>query len=314
MKVIPPVEITDAKLLSSTLTEPAAGSPSTENPWSAAATYALGAVVISTTYHRKFESLQAGNINHALPAYPDETENAWWIEAGPTNKWAMFDLYRNTKSSGASPIIVRISAGERINSVGLLGLEGTSISISLDSGMGSPAVNYYYYEQDLTTRDVDSWYEWFYTPFSIEDSLVRFDVPPYAPPAVLTITIVNTGGLAECGGVVIGTAQYLGETQRDADFEFISYSRVDRDEFGEVTLIPRRAIPTTDQTILLDKEMVPGARTVIRELDAVPALWSSLDEDDHVLFEPMLILGIYRNARFVLADPDCQLRLKVEEI
>lgn len=313
MKVVPPITITDSLLVSSTLTEPEAGSPSTENPWSAAATYALEATVISTTYHRKYESLQTGNINHALPVYP-ETENDWWIDVGPTNKWAMFDLYRNTQSSGVSPIIVRISAGERINSVALLGLDASSISISLDSNVGSPSTNYYYHSEDLVTRDVDTWYEFFFAPFRTKESVVRFDVPPYAPPSILTLTITNTDGIAACGGVVIGTAEYLGETQRDAELEFISFSLVERDEFGNATLVPRRNIPTTDQILLLDKDDVAAARTVIRELDAVPALWSSLDEDSHVLFDPMLILGICRQARFITADPDCQLRLKVEEI
>lgn len=313
MKVIPPVTIGDSELVSSTLTEPAAGSPSTESVWSAAATYALGDEAISTTQHRKYESLQAANLNKPLPVLP-ETETDWWLDIGPTNKWAMFDLYRNTQSSGASPITVKIAAGERVNSVGLLGLDATSVTISLDSAVGSPSINYYYHTEDLSTRDVDNWYEYYYSPFLHKTNVLRFDVPPYAPPSILTITVTNTAGTSSVGGVVVGSAQYLGETQRDADFQFLSFSLIERDAFGNANLVPRRAIPTTDQTILLDKEMVPGAAQTIRDLDAVPALWSSLDEDGDALFEPMLILGIYRDARFILGTPDCQLRLRVEEI
>lgn len=313
MKVVPPVDISDAEMVSSTLSEPAPGSPSTENVWNAAATYALGAEVISTTYHRKYESLQAANLNKQLPV-PPETETDWWIDVGPTNKWAMFDLYRNTQSSGTSPITVKISPGVRINCVGLLGLDATSITISLDSAVGSPSVNYYHYTEDLTTREIDDWYEYFYSEFGYKTDVVRFDVPPQAPPAILTITITHTDGTAAIGGVVVGTAKYLGETQRDTDFQFLSFSIIERDTFGNATLTPRRAIPTTDQTIKLDKELVPGAVEIIRMLDAAPALWSSLDDDDHSLFQPTLILGIYRDARFILGDPDCELRLKVEEI
>lgn len=312
MKVIPPIEIVDALLLSSTATEPAPGSPSTESVYNAAATYGLGAEVVSTVYHRKFESLQAGNIGRSLPV-PPETETDWWIDVGPTNKWAMFDLYRSTQTESPSPLTVVISPGERINAIGLLKLDATSIRISLDSAVGSPSVNYYTHIEDLSTRDVRNWYDWFFEPFTQKTEVVRFDVPAYIN-AILTVTITNTGGEAACGALVIGSAEDLGTAQRDAEFEMVQYSQITRDAFGNATLTPRRSIPTTEQKLLIDAVNVSAVAEVLELLDAVPALYSALDDTDHDLFKPMLILGIYRNARFKLGDPTCELQLKLEEI
>lgn len=312
MKVIPPITVDDTILLSSTATEPAPGSPSTEDIYNASATYALGAEVISTVYHRKYESLQVNNTGHSLPV-PPETETDWWIDVGPTNKWAMFDLYRSTQTISPSPLRVVVEPGERINAVGLRKIDGTSVTISLDSAVGSPSLNYYTHTESLSTRDVRNWYDFFFEPFSFKTELVRFDIPPYTG-AVLTVTITNTAGDAACGSFVMGSAEYIGEAQRDADFEMKQFSVIERDAFGNATLTPRRSIPTTEQTVLIEAVNVSAVVDVLDELDSIPALWSALDDTDHDLFKPLVVFGIYRSARFKMADPDCVLTLKLEEI
>jgi hypothetical protein len=309
---VPPIEITDANLVSSTVTEPAPGSPSTESVYNVSATYGEGAEVISTVYHRKYESLQAGNTGRALPV-PPETETEWWLDIGPTNKFAMFDLYRNTQTESDSEITVVIAPDELINSVGLLKLDATSVRIRLDSAVGSPGLSYYDYTEDLSTRDVRNWYDYYYEPFTQKTEVARFDVPPFLD-AYLTITITNTGGPVKCGGVVIGSAEDIGEAQRDAQFDLVQYSTIERDSFGNATLVPRRAIPTTEQRLLIDAVNVDAVIGILTLLDAVPALWSALDDSDNVLFKPLLILGIYRKASFRLGNPDCELLLKLEEI
>jgi hypothetical protein len=313
VKVVPPIEITDANLVSSTAVEPMSGSPSTESVYNSAATYGLGAEVISTVYHRKYESLQAANVGKPLPV-PPETETDWWLDIGPTNKWAMFDLERNTQTDSASPLTVVISLGtNRPNSIGLLKIEGTSVSISLNSAIGSPAVNYYQHSESLSFRDVRNWYDYFFEAFTTKTEVAKFDLPPYLN-TYLTITITNTAGNAKCGGIVIGTAEEIGEVQRDAQFDLVQFSVIERDTFGNATLIPRRSIPTKEHRIRIEAVNVDAVIEVLVAVDAVPALWSAIDDSDNVLFKPLLTLGIYRNARFRLADPDCELTLKLEEI
>src|SRR3990170_7159070 len=123
MNVIPPLTITDARLISSTVSEPDAGSPSTEPVYNAGTTYGLGDIAISTTTHLKYESLAAGNIGNAL------TDTTKWLELGPTNKWAMFDLLRSTATSAAASLSVVIAPGTRIDSLALLGLVGDTVTV-----------------------------------------------------------------------------------------------------------------------------------------------------------------------------------------
>ena len=81
MQFIKPVSISDATLISSTIAE------TDYSAWSSGTTYALGDKVILTSTHRVYESLQAANTNHN----PTEAASTWWLDIGPTNRWAMFD-------------------------------------------------------------------------------------------------------------------------------------------------------------------------------------------------------------------------------
>ncbi len=69
----------------------------TETAYNAGTTYGLGDTVSSSTSHRCYESLAAGNLGNPLPVLP-ETLTTKWMDVGPTNRYAMFDLSRNTQT------------------------------------------------------------------------------------------------------------------------------------------------------------------------------------------------------------------------
>jgi hypothetical protein len=126
MQVIPPLtgaspSITELMLTSTTVAE-------SEPQWVSGATYVLGAIRRGPTgpyAHRLFESQQAGNTNHPV------TDPAWWIDIGPSNRWAMFDLLRNTGTVGASPLVVEMTPGKRIDAVGLAGLIADTVTVEV---------------------------------------------------------------------------------------------------------------------------------------------------------------------------------------
>ena len=314
MRVIPPLTITDAILISSSLSEPDAGSPNTEFVYDPAKTdYALGAQVISTTTHRKYESLVLQVAAHPLPVLP-ETATSYWLDVGPTNKWSMFDLFRNTQSSGPSPMTITLATGVRTNSIALMGLDATSVTVVVQSAVGSPSEEYYRHEENLVTREVMDWYDYFFEPFTTRPSLVLFDLPPYTSALIVT-TITNTAGTAKCGALVVGSYQYIGETQHAAESDALNFSTVDRDAFGNVTLVPRRAIPSTNQRIICDKGIVNAVRNLRTALNAVPAVWSGLDDSTDEYFDAFLILGIYRGFRINASEPtEAEISLELEEI
>lgn len=282
MRVVVPVTPT---LISSTVPEPDTG----EATYSAGATYALGATVISTTTHRVYESLQAANTGNPLPV-PPETQTDWWIETGVTNRWASLDSARNTQSVGASPMVVVIAPGARINSVAVMGMEADTLRIEMING----GAVVYDKSFDLKLRRVRDGYEYCFKPFGLQPSVLQFDLPPFFA-AQVRVTLTRATGSVKLGSVVVGNYIYLGAMQQGAENDALNFSTIDRDLYGTATLVPRRTLPVTTQTCIIEKQHVTDLLDARVRLNAVPAVWSGLDDlGSSDWFEAFLILGIYK--------------------
>jgi hypothetical protein len=301
MKVIPPLEITDARLVSSNTAEPGTG----ESAWSAGTTYALGQQVIRATTHSIYENVLAG----ADSGLPENTPTRWLL-VGPTNRFAMFDLLRNSQTVAASPLTVKLSAGRRINSLALLGVEAGSATVSMT--VGGEVV--YSVTRNMSRRTTTTWSAYFYGEFIFKPNLILFDLPLFSNSTV-TVTLTSTTGSVKCGACVIGTAVDIGSAEYTAESDALNFSKIDRDTFGNAVLIPRRSVPKTQQTLFLDKEGVNKVIDVRDKLNAVPAVWSGLDDDQDGYFDALLILGIYKQFTVNLAYPDyAKVTLQLEEI
>jgi len=354
MNVIPPLTITDAMLTSSTAVETApaayngattyalnatvsvAGSaglltvyqslqnsntghtPASSPTWwtsigetyqvySGVATYADGDRVIDATNHLVYESVVNSNTGNAL------TDTTKWLKVGPTNKWAMFDLLRNTATVQPSQITVVITPGERVDSIALLGLVANSATITVTSG----GTTVYTHTENLNTRDVANWYDYFFRAFSTKPSFALFDLPPYTN-AVITVTITATSGNAECGACVIGSYEYIGDVQYDAESDVLNFSTVTRNFDGTTnisTMVQRLNVPKTIQQIWLDKNRTNRVRALRDALNATPAVWAGIDDSDDEYFEALLILGFYKRFSINLRYPQhAVISLELEEI
>lgn len=106
--------------------------------------YPLGATC--SFDHRCYESLVLQTAVNPLPIYP-ETETAFWIYVQPTNKWAIFDGDTNTqtvhssfltddqatRAATPSTIVVVVTPGQRINTIGLTRMVANTVTIKVTS-------------------------------------------------------------------------------------------------------------------------------------------------------------------------------------
>lgn len=349
MRVIPPLAITPSILTSSGATEPMA--PAT---WGAGTTYGNGALVLvtadhmiyqslhaantgntpnvspldwdpvgfieaaynsGTTYgaadtasylHRIYQSLQASNIGHTPLTSP-----TWWTDVGATNTWRMFDILRNTQTVNASPLVVVLTPGVRVDSIALLGLTADAVQISMTS---SPFGTVYDQTVSLVTRIIANWYDYFFLPFYSKLATAKFDLPPYSN-GIITITITRASGNVGCGSLVLGTSVYLGKARYNAQNDTLNFSTVDRDAFGNSILVPRRNVPKTIQQTEATSASVNLLRAVRDILNAVPAVWSGLDDSGAEYFEALLILGFYRKFSIDLSYPrNAMINIELEEV
>lgn len=303
MIVIPPIVITDSNLVSSNVPEPSPG----ETVWNASNNYSVGQVVIRTTTHRKYENTIAG-VDSGLP----ENTPTRWLDVGPTNKWAMFDQNRNMATTATGSMTVSISPNKRINSLALLGVQADSVTITMTVG-GSTI--YGPVTRNMNGRLTTTWSEYFFGEFEYNPTLLLLDLPPAAG-AVVTVKFDNPSNTVACSGIVLGSKIFLGKIQYSAKSDSLNFSKIERDEFGNSLLIRRRTVPKTNQTLFTDKNNVNTIRKVRETLNAVPALWSGLDEDtSNDYFESVLIFGIYKQFEIDLAMPSAaMINLELEEL
>lgn len=302
MNVIIPAQCV---ISASSLAEPAAD----EVVYSSTATYADKVQVVNLETHTKYESLVAGNMGKPLPV-PPEKKTDFWEEVGKTNKYAAFDLSRNSQSVGASSMYWEFSAGQRINAIGVLGIEADSVHIEMK--VGADVV--YSHSENLIFRRVQDAYDYDFQPFARRTSVAKWDLPPYST-AVVRVTLTAAAGQVRCGSIIVGTAEYLGAIQFGAESDCLNFSQINRDIYGTTELVARRTLPKTTQTTILPKARVDRVRDVRVRLNAVPALWSGLDDLNHDYAEALLILGVYKRFSINLKEVnDAIVNLEVEEI
>ena len=301
MKVITPIEINDARLTSSTIAEPDTG----ETAWNASTSYVLGDVVIRTTTHKKYENILAG----VDAGIPENTHNRW-IEVAPTNRYAMFDTLRNTQSIKASPVTVVLTPAVRIDSIGLLSVDADEVSITVKLG----AETVYAATRKLNTREVFDWYDYFFSEFSKTPNVVFFDIPPYSN-AVITITFTSVSPV-KVGAIVLGNQTDLGKAIHGVSSDELNFSRIDREVTGESVLLRRRSVPKINIQSLADPSKLNKIRDTRKNLNAVPAVWSGLDDKvNNPYFETVLLLGVYKKFEINMNNSKMvDINLEIEEI
>lgn len=306
MRVVLPVSITPASLISTSVAEPATG----ETSYAANITYAKGARAISTSTHRLYESLKPGNQGNPLPE-AGVTATEWWLDLGPTMRWRMFDQLRNTGTSGPSPLSVTVTPGQRINTLAMLGIVADSAQIT----MVSNGQTVYQRTVTFSERRTISWTGYYFGEYRQRPNVPLFDLPPYAG-AQVTVTFTRAAGDVTVGALIFGTFEELGEVQLDAESDATNYSVVERDVFGETaTLVQRRSVPRATVTVWCENTRVRRITEIRAALNAVPALWSAIDDAEHPYFDPLLILGIYKRFTISMAQPDhAVISLDLEEV
>lgn len=229
---------------------------------------------------------------------PTTDDGTWWADAGPTNKWAMWDLLRSTATVAASPLVVEVTPGQRIDSCALVGIEADEALI--EAIVDSVVIKSW--TIPLRDRNVTTWYEHLTTPFTYKNVTAVWDIPAITD-LVLRITLTRATGDVVCGGVVIGRQIYLGEAQYGAENDATDYSRVITDEDGNTKLTPGRSVPRTRQNVRFLKDRSAKLLEVRRLLKGAPAFWSAVDDPANGYFEPLQLLGFYDGFTLTFDQP-----------
>lgn len=266
-----------------------------------AGSYALADHVVDPATHLEYESLVAANT--ALLA--DATK---WLLLGPTNLWRAFDVLRNTKASGPSGTSFTIAPGQRIDAIGLAGLVADRFTVSLKVA----GVEKWTHSEGLSTRNTQSWSDYFFGSFNFRSSTAIFDIPKYSG-ADITLTFYRSTGDIEVGSIFLNQAVYLGELEVDPNVDRRNFSTIDRKPTGELKLIRRRTIPTNSWTVYCPKDRLSKVKPLPDDLNAVPAMWIGLDNTADDYFDLVTLVAVYTRFTITPGHPDARIDLELEE-
>lgn len=282
MRVIPPLAVTDATLVSHSVSE------TDYAAWVSGAAHALGDRRIRLATHSVYECVMAHSAVATLP----ENDSTRWLRVGPTNRWRGFELQSNAGTSGPSPLSFKLQPGKRMDAVALFGLKADSVRVVVRD---TAAANAVVFDQtaSLSTRVVRDMYEYLYAPFTFRQSTVLLQLPPIA---TAEVEVILTRGSGDCSYQVFvhGMAQFLGHMQYDAQSHVMPFSRYERDEFGQATLLKRKAIPKMSARLVMTKQSFALCLALREQLESVPCAWLGVEQPADGYFEGYALFGIFR--------------------
>lgn len=253
-------------------------------------TYALNAVVADTVNHRLFKSLQAANTGHPL------TDAAWWIDIGPTNKWAPFDDRVGTVARWIGSMTYQLQPGA-IDSLAVLDTTAESVTVSMISG----GVEVYNRTRSLNVggQAISDWATYFFEPVGARTKLVFDDLPVF-PTATVTITIKgrNTADYVTAGTIVVGRIKSLGTTEVGGEIGIVDFSRKERNQFGQWLIVERGFADRMTLRSMIDTNEADSVKAALVPLRAIPVVY--IGEDG---FDSLTIFGYFKDFSIDLANP-----------
>ena len=292
MKIIPPINITDAKLVTSNVSE------NDELEYVPGTGYVTGdrRMVTDPGVHAVYEALTA-TTNEYPPDNPLK-----WQRVSATNQRAMFDgkVGSVTSSSevwttgGGNGIQVEVTPGEVVNALTLMDTYADTVQIEMIDPVEGTV-----YDQKYSMLDngaVVDLYSYFFAPIERAESLTVLDFPSYGT-AKLRVSMDKSGEDARCGTFATGRQVNVGDTLYGAGVGIIDFSRKEVDEFGVATVIPRDYSRRADLDVVIDAEKTDATIRFLTRYRATPVIWIGA-----VHRKSTIVYGYYRDFNVVLSN------------
>ncbi len=261
MQVLPAAVIGDSNFISSTVAE------NDYAAWSGGTTYGDGDRCILVSTHRIYESVQAANTNHN-PATDDGT---WWVEVGPTNRWACFDTGVSTQTTATGTMTVVFTPGLACDTLALINLTGVSeatVTMEVDSVE-------VFSETLQVLAPVADWEDYFFSPIEFESDAIVRGLPLYAN--VEISVSLDGGGAIGCGAIVVGRAVDLGGAQYGLQLGIVDFSRKATDDWGNTIIQERAYKKRNDVSCIVENAKLDIIAKKLASLRATPAVWIASD-------------------------------------
>lgn len=258
MIVVPGLEITPTRLASSSLPD------ADYAAWTAITPYVIGDRV--TVGQINYEALVAHSNRNPVS---DTVTPTAWLNLGWINRYRMFNKQIGntwkigTFSSAANSIDLTIHPGQRVNSLGLVGVDASSVRII----MTQPASGTPIYDQTfvMSSPSGRGWYQHFFSRFKSRKNLAVLDLPP-ASNADIRVIVSAPGGTAKVGMMILGWAEAIGTAVYGTSFGRKGYTTMKEEFDGSITMTKHGARQLVNYQLVMQGDEIDNAALT---LDAV---------------------------------------------
>lgn len=287
--VLAPIAITPAMITS--MTAAGVAMPEDTHPAWSAANFAVGDRVYKASTHRVYEAAQV--MTSAAPKDPETPANrfnaagevTYWIDAGPTNKYAMFDSVVSTPTVGASPLVITLTPGY-MNGFALFGLDGDSLAVTVKDAPGGTVI--YSHSVPLEGSAPADYYEYFFDRFKPQTQFIATGIDPYNA-AEITLTLTKGSGNAQIGMFAIGDMRPIGAPLRGASVEPVDYSYTSIDAFGNLTTKKRSNATGLNISCKMNIEDANAVLDTVKELLGIPVV---VVGSTATMYEALTVFGL----------------------
>lgn len=272
MMIIQPITVADADYTGGNLTE------DQYDEWSDNTAYVRGNFVRIDSVHSVYQCLtdhtsedgtndpvtEAEAFADPLTADP---EPAHWVYFSQTNKWRVFDgrpSQRATPPSTGDPIEVEVTVPQRINVIALVEIvDGGEATVEIFDSDGNETFSETYQLND--TDAIQDWFDYFYQPNRLLDSLLVTGLPITTDGDEVHVTISGGDDLA-CGMIVMGIGEQFGFPRPGTGLETLDFSKVDVNYAGDLVTVRRSATSIYRFESRMDSELVNAFIARLKEL------------------------------------------------
>lgn len=286
MRIVQPIAINDAALLSTNVAEVLYPN------WDAGYVYSLGARVhiVGPDLHEVYESLTDGNVGNAPSTSPDK-----WIYVSATNPWLMFDQSVTSQTVYPDEIQVSIQTTGRVPCLALLNVSASAVHVTMTDAVDGVVFDQTY--SLVSDSGIDDWYDYFFEPIERLQDLVVLDMPLYASP-IIDVTLSAAGEDVKCGALVLGPQTNVGDTQYGPTVGIQDFSRKERDDFGNYSIVERAFSKRGSFAVVVDAVRVDTLQQFLATLRATPTLYLGTD-----IYASTAIYGFYIDSQIQIAYP-----------
>lgn len=255
MIAIPPIDCTAPGVLTATNAVNLAA-------WAVGTTYAADAQI--SYANRNWTSVQAANTGKTPGTQP-----LWWVDAGPVNTLAMFDSSVQTATTRTGGLSWTLAVG-RFTAIGLMGLKGQSITITIADG--ATVI------QTLTrtlSASTGAYYSFaFEAPYQTD--AVTFTGLLSSPACTVTISIATApAAVAACGLCVIGKQFFVGLAQYGFNNPIEDRGRHYLDSLDNPVNVERGYSKGASGTVAIERVDYNRMLAFLADNIGVPMLWSA---------------------------------------